>query len=291
MRDTNHRDTPNGEPPNRANTKLTSAERRERVRRRMRRGAYVLPSLFTMGNIWLGFYGVVSAYRGDFVQAAWLVIVAGVLDGLDGRIARMTNTESDFGKEFDSLADVLTFGAAPALMAFMWKLSDPSYGRLGWLIPLYFLLCTTVRLARFNVQTKSVDSRYFVGLPSPAAAGTVTIFFLFENQLTEVALWQTIREPLLFGILIVAGSLMVSTFRYPSFKSIDLRRRWSYRSALLLAVPFLVLTLAPALFFQIFVTTYTVWGPGLWLVGRLTRGSEASPTTEPSLDEPLTDES
>ena len=256
----------------------------------MRRGAYVLPSLFTMGNIWLGFYGVVSAYRGDFVQAAWLVIVAGVLDGLDGRIARMTHTESDFGKEFDSLADVLTFGAAPALMAFMWRLSDPTYGRLGWLVPLYFLLCTTVRLARFNVQTKAVDSRYFVGLPSPAAAGTIMVFFLFESQLSDVATWQVIREPLLFAVLIVAGSLMVSTFRYPSFKNIDLRRRWSYRSAPFLAVPFLVLTLAPALFFQIFVITYTVWGPGMWLLGRRGRAADNAATTEPSLDAPLTDE-
>lgn len=258
----------------------------------MRRGAYLLPSLFTMGNIWLGFYGVVSAYRGDFVQAAWLVIVAGVLDGLDGRIARLTHTESEFGKEFDSLADVLTFGAAPALMAFMWKLSDPSYGRLGWLVPLFFLLCTTIRLARFNVQTKAVDSRYFVGLPSPAAAGTVTIFFLFEHQLADVAAWQAIHEPLLFGILIGAGSLMVSTFRYPSFKRIDLRRRWSYRSAVIPAVALLVLTLNPALFFQVFVTTYTLWGPGLWLVGRLSRrGAEPASQNEPSLDAPLTDKS
>ena len=136
----------------------------------MRRGAYILPSLFTMGNIWLGFYGVVLAYRGDFEKAAWMVIIAGVLDGLDGRIARLTHTESEFGKEFDSLADVLTFGAAPALMAFMWKLSNPAYGRLGWLIPLFFLLCTTIRLARFNVQTKAT-SRTCAGMlrrPPPA---------------------------------------------------------------------------------------------------------------------------
>lgn len=250
----------------------------------MRRGAYILPSLFTMGNIWLGFFAVVSAFRDNFVQAAWMVIIAGLLDGLDGRIARLTGTESEFGKEFDSLADVLTFGAAPAWMAFMWELSSPAYGRIGWLIPLFFLLCTTIRLARFNVQTKAVDSRFFVGLPSPAAAGTVTIFFLFDQQLASLTAWQSIRAPLLMGILICAGSLMISTFRYPSFKSIDFRRRWSYRTASILGAGLLVLAFRPALFFQAFVSLYTLYGPTMWLVGRLTRRPE--PAAEPAGESP-----
>lgn len=277
------------EPPQHEPEAGLRAERRDRMRQQVRRGAYILPSLFTMGNIWLGFYAVVLAYRGAsldrfsaFEVAAWMVIFAGILDGLDGRIARLTNTESEFGKEFDSLADVLTFGAAPALISFLWGLS--ALGRLGWLVPLYFLLCTTVRLARFNVQTKSVDSRYFVGLPSPAAAGSIMVFLLFDQQFLVYELWQQIREPVLLGILVGAGSLMISTFRYPSFKTIDLRRRWSYRSAMVLAVILLVLTFRPALFFQIFISVYTLYGPTMWLIGRLTRRTEAAPdpATAPS---------
>ena len=270
----------------RARTSARDA-RRHRVRQQVRRGAYILPSLFTMGNIWLGFYAVVLAYRGTvlghpgaFEKAAWMVIIAGILDGLDGRIARLTHTESEFGKEFDSLADVLTFGAAPALMAFLWGLAD--LGRLGWLVPLFFLLCTTIRLARFNVQTKAVDSRFFVGLPSPAAAGTIMVFLLLDQQVRELALWQQLQDPLMLGLLACSGTLMISTFRYPSFKTIDLRRRWSYRSALVLAVTLLVLTFRPTLFFQGFITIYTLYGPVLWLIGRLSRRPESVAAEQPA---------
>ena len=267
-------------------------DRRIRVQQQVRRGAYILPSLFTMGNIWLGFYAVVVAYRGTvtghhgaFELAAWMVILAGILDGLDGRIARLTHTESEFGKEFDSLADVLTFGAVPAWLAFLWGLSD--LGRLGWLVPLFFLLCTTIRLARFNVQTKSVDSRYFVGLPSPAAAGTIMVFLLLDQQLGTFEIWRQIQDPLMLGVLIGAGSLMISTFRYPSFKTIDLRRRWSYRSALLLAVTLLVLTFRPALFFECFITVYTLYGPVVWLLGRFSRRVDSTTTEQPA-EQPAT---
>jgi len=141
---------------------------RPKMRQRLQRGAFLLPSLFTIGNVVLGFYAVVLGTRGDFEKAAVMVFIATVLDGLDGRIARFMHTESEFGKEFDSLADVLTFGATPALLTYFWGLRD--FGRLGWLVPLFFLLCTSIRLARFNVQVGTVDSRLFVGIPSPAAA-------------------------------------------------------------------------------------------------------------------------
>ena len=125
---------------------------RPKSSRKLRRGAYLLPSLFTVGTIVLGFYAVIRGLRGDFASAALMIILAGVLDNLDGRIARLTNTDSDFGREFDSLADVLTFGAAPALLAHLWGFRE--LGRVGWLLPLFFLVCATTRLARFNVQTK-----------------------------------------------------------------------------------------------------------------------------------------
>ena len=238
------------------------------VRRRLQRGAYLLPSIFTVGNIMLGFAAVVRGMEGDFERAAVLIFIAGILDGLDGRIARMSGTESDFGREFDSLADVLTFGAAPALLSIHWGLLE--LGRIGWLVPLFFLLCTTIRLARFNVQTTSHDSRYFVGLPSPAAAGSIASVLFLASQWgpeTPSLEWQIA----LLLSLVVVGSLMVSTFRYPSPKQIDLRRRLSYRAALLVATGILVLAYEPAAFLLTSALLYTLAGPGGWLVGRLRR--------------------
>jgi CDP-diacylglycerol--serine O-phosphatidyltransferase len=270
-------------------------ERTRRNRRRLRRGAYLLPSLFTIGNMLLGFYAVVMALRGSrvvvteaadayFVRAALAIFIAGILDTLDGRIARMTGTDSEFGREYDSLADLFTFGAAPALMTHVWGLD--SFGRIGWLVPLYYMVCTATRLARFNVQTKVLDSRYFVGLPSPAAAGSVCslLFFVPGPE------WRDLWGVLVFGSLIVAGTLEVTTFRYWSLKQIDFKRRWSYRAALPLALIILVIALEPRAFFLVVAVVYAGSGPVTWLVGRLRRGgdgdgSEAStPSSDPDTE-------
>nr|XP_061804846.1 CDP-diacylglycerol--serine O-phosphatidyltransferase-like [Nerophis lumbriciformis] len=237
------------------------------VRRRLRRGAYLLPSLFTMGNILLGFYAVVRGLRGDFETAAILVFCAGVLDGLDGRIARMTQTESDFGREFDSLADVLTFGAAPALLSYLWGLNE--FGRIGWLVPLFFLVCTATRLARYNVQTSSADSRYFVGLPTPAAAGSICSVLFFAPDSAS----QSWYGGLLMAILILLALLMISTFRFASLKKVDLNKRWSYRAALPLAAFLLILAYNPPAFFLIFAVVYVGSGPIGWIWRRLRRSS------------------
>lgn len=268
-------------------------ERRRKARRRLRlrRGAYLLPSLFTMGNVMLGFAAIVLGYRGshgnvsheNFQNAALLVLLAGFLDGLDGRIARLTHTESEFGKEFDSLADVVTFGVTPALLTFFWGLQE--HGRLGWLIPLFFLLCTAIRLARFNVQTRTVDSRYFVGLPSPLAAGAVvSLLFLITDQppSPERQRWL---EILMMLVLVGVGSLMVSTFRYPSLKKIDLHQRVSYRVALLVAATLLVLAVKPVAFFVSASLVYVLSGPWSWLFGRLRR--RAGPRAETAETDPL----
>ncbi|MEM7355237.1 MAG: CDP-diacylglycerol--serine O-phosphatidyltransferase [Acidobacteriota bacterium] len=242
------------------------------VGQRLRRGVYILPSLFTMGNILMGFYAIILGFRGEFATAALLVFVAGILDGLDGRIARMTHTESEFGREFDSLADVLTFGITPALLAYLWGLQD--LGRIGWLIPLFFLICTAVRLARYNVQTKAVDSRFFVGLPSPAAAGFIASF-LFVQPDSEIRVW--LAAAMLLS-LVGVGTLMVSTFRYASFKKFDLRQRWSYRIALPWAAGILALAFHPPAFFLSAAVVYTLTGPVSWLYGRLRRSSQESGT-------------
>ncbi len=158
----------------------------------------------------------------------------------------MTGTESDFGKELDSLADVLTFGATPAYLAYLWGLRE--FDRIGWLVPLLYLICTATRLARFNVQTKTVDSRAFVGLPSPAAAGAIAAILFWMPTLEEAASPQVVRFAMLV-VMALIGLLMISTFRYPSFKKIDLRQRWSYRMVLIFGVLLLVLTYHPDAFF------------------------------------------
>lgn len=241
-------------------------EARRAVSRRLRRGAYLLPSLFTVANIVLGFLAIVRGYRGDFRTATWLLLIAATVDALDGRVARMTGTESEFGREYDSLADVLTFGAAPALLAFFWGLED--LGRASWLVPLFFLVCCATRLARFNVQSRIVsDTRSFVGLPTPAAAGGVGSILFFAPD----PLWKPWTVPFLTVALIGLGLLMVSTFRYPSFKKIDLRQRRSYRALLPLALFVLTIAFHPPAFFLVAAITYALWGPLAWVGGRLGR--------------------
>jgi len=242
------------------------------VPRQLRRGIYLLPSLFTLGNIFLGFWAVVLGLRGAFQSAALMIFAAGILDALDGRIARLTHTESDFGREFDSLADVLTFGSAPALVAYLWGLQD--FGRIGWLVPLFFLVCTATRLARFNVQARNVDSRWFVGLPSPAAAGAIASLLFLAPAQGEVPPWQSATMLL---ALAAVGSLMISTFRYPSFKRIDLKERRSYRLLLPLTALLLVVAYHPPAFFLSVAVTYTCYGPIAWLAGRRGRLEAGGP--------------
>ncbi len=208
-------------------------KRRIQDRSRLRRGMAIIPSLFTIGNIFCGYYCVVSAYRGNFDYAAIALGVGAILDGLDGRIARLTKTTSDFGVELDSLADVLTFGIAPALLAFSWGLGaiegisadiTRHVQTLGWLATFAFVICGALRLARFNIQTKKPveagGKRYFVGLPIPAAAGLVaSVVHYFKTPLLLVG------SALLWYLLVLAVAfLMISTVRYYSFKEFDLGR-------------------------------------------------------------------
>ncbi|MCH9647927.1 MAG: CDP-diacylglycerol--serine O-phosphatidyltransferase [Deltaproteobacteria bacterium] len=256
---------------------------RRPFRGRLRRGIFILPSLFTTGNILLGFYAIILAYRGRFSDAALLIFLAAIIDTLDGRIARMTGTDSEFGREYDSLADLLTFGVAPPLMAFFWGLED--FSRIGWLIPLFFTICTATRLARFNIQTSSIDSRFFVGMPAPAAASSFcAILYTVPQRSDFTAPWQAVLSAITMAALILLGSLMVSTFRYRSFKQIDLRKRWSYRALLPICTLVLVIALRPEAFFLAIGVLYTASAPIAWLMGRLKRtpspGSEEGQLAE-----------
>ena len=232
------------------------------VRKRLRRGAYMLPSLLTIGNIMMGFYALICGMRGDFQRAALLIFAAALLDALDGRLARLTGTDSAFGREFDSLADVLTFGVTPAVLTYMWGLHD--LGRIGWLVPLCYLVCTAGRLARFNVQTNPVDNRYFVGLPAPAAACALGSILFFAPT---GPYWRWGALILVLALLFLGG-LMLSTFRYWSAKRIDLRQRWSYRMIFPAAGLLLVVSYHPPAFFLAVAVLYTFSAPVLWLRGR-----------------------
>ena len=208
-------------------------------RRRFRRGVYLLPSMFTMGSMFCGYACIVYAMRGEFVTAAPFIGFAIVIDMLDGRIARMTGTTSAFGVEFDSLADIISFGVAPAILTFAWGLQP--LGRLGWAAGFLFVAAAAVRLARFNIQAGSLDKRYFVGMPSPAAAGVLAAtVFAYPTGL------QTYAEALpVLAMIIAPALLMVSTVRFRSFKGIDLQARRKYPVLLLGALGLALLTAQP----------------------------------------------
>jgi CDP-diacylglycerol--serine O-phosphatidyltransferase len=200
---------------------------------RLRRGVSLLPSLFTMGNMFCGYACIVYAMRGDFDTAAPFIGIAVVLDMLDGRIARLTGTASDFGVELDSLADVISFGVAPAILAFAWGLQP--LGRLGYAAGFLYVSAAALRLARFNIQSATVtDRRYFVGLPSPPAAGiAASTVYLYPQGLHD----YRAALPAL-ALVLVPALLMVSTIRFRSFKTINLKMRRPYTVLFLIAIGF-----------------------------------------------------
>ncbi|MPY89773.1 MAG: CDP-diacylglycerol--serine O-phosphatidyltransferase [Luteitalea sp.] len=209
---------------------LTVLQRRPRAPRQFRRGTYLLPSLFTLGNMFCGYACIIYAMRGEYGTAAPFIGIAMVLDMLDGRIARLTKTSSAFGVEFDSLADVISFGVAPAVLALAWGLTP--MGRIGWVTGFIFVSATAIRLARFNIQgSAATDKRYFAGMPCPPAAGVVAAtVFAWPYGLTA---WHGV---LALPLLLVPALLMVSTIRYRSFKTFDLGKRRSYRNLIVLVL-------------------------------------------------------
>jgi CDP-diacylglycerol--serine O-phosphatidyltransferase len=212
----------------------------DRPRRRFRRGVYLLPSLLTMGNMFCGYACVVYAMRGEFETAAPFIGFAFVIDGLDGRIARMTGTTSAFGVEFDSLADIISFGIAPAILSFAWGLQ--SLGRLGWAAGFMFVACAAMRLARFNIQSASGgDKRYFVGMPSPAAAAVpAATVFAYPWGLDD----YRAALPAL-AMVIVPAVLMVSTIRFRSFKTLDSQGRKPYTVLIFVAAGIMLIATHP----------------------------------------------
>lgn len=247
-------------------------------RARLRRGASILPSLFTTANLFLGFLAIVRTLDGRFAEAAPLVGACVILDMLDGRIARLTNTQSEFGAQYDSLADAVSFGVAPALIAYAWALA--LVPRAGWPAAFLFTACGILRLARFNVQRHVVDSRFFVGLPIPAGAAQIAAV-VFVLPATRTERWEGIA---MLALVVTLGFLMVSTFRYRSFKGIDLRRRRSYISVLGIALLLMIVAMQPEASLLAVTGLYTLSGPAGWAISALRRRPDSRPPL--AVDEP-----
>jgi len=226
-----------------------------------RRGIYLLPNLFTTASLFAGFYSIVSAMNGRFEPAAVAIFVAMVLDGMDGRIARLTNTQSEFGAQYDSLSDMISFGLAPALVVYEWTLL--TMGKLGWLAAFVYAAATALRLARFNTQIGIADKRYFQGLASPSAAAVVAglVWIGDDYGLRYVAM----IGPLTWIVTVGAALLMVSTFRYHSFKNLDLRGRVPFVTVLVVVLVFVFISLNPALVLFGLFALYALSGPVLTL--------------------------
>lgn len=220
-----------------------------------RRGIYLLPNALTTASLFSGFYAIVSAANGVFDNAAIAIFVSMILDGLDGRVARLTNTQSKFGEEYDSLADMVAFGVAPGLVAFFWSLN--SLGQFGWTITFIYVAGAALRLARFNTQIGSVDKKYFVGLASPASAACVAgLVWCFHS--VEPAAWLTAMTIVVVG---GCGVLMVSNILYKSFKDLDLRGRVPFAAILLVVLGFVIVALDPATVLFSGFLLYALSGP------------------------------
>jgi len=231
--------------------------------RRVGMHIYVLPNLLTTMNMFFGFFAIIYSINGNFTWAAYAIVIAAVFDTLDGRVARATNSMSRFGAEYDSLSDLISFGLAPALMLFLWSLEP--FGRVGWLASFFFVACGALRLARFNVQSTSVEKAYFQGLPIPMAAGIVASSVLaFEDLELDAA-----RHWGLLAMTIGLGFVMVSTFRYRSFKDIDFKHRLPFRYLPVAVFVFAMVAIRPETTLFVLFLTYATLGAvfGIWRLG------------------------
>jgi CDP-diacylglycerol--serine O-phosphatidyltransferase len=234
------------------------SEERELLDRResLRRGVYILPNLFTTGSLFAGFYGIVATMNGNYHVAAWFILISSVFDGLDGKVARLTGTTSRFGVEYDSLADLVAFGVAPGLLMYSWALRP--FGKVGWLAAFLYVVCGALRLARFNVQVNTVESKRFVGLPIPAAASMVAACVLLFYHLGYSG---TIKKVSVLLLIYVLALLMVSGFRYYSFKDPELVKRQPFGFLVMAIFIIIVIVAEPQFMFFTLFFCYVVSGP------------------------------
>lgn len=232
------------------------------IEQHKRKGIYLLPNLFTTAGLFAGFYAIVAAMKGLYDSAAVAIFVAMVMDMLDGRVARMTHTESAFGAEFDSLTDMVAFGVAPALVIYSWGLSE--LGKVGWLLAFLHTAAMALRLARFNSQLTKSDKRYFTGLPAPAAAGVVVGYVWMQYDMGYVGEGSMLAAAITFLVAI----LMVSTVRYYSFKDLDFKGKVPFIVLLLIVMIFIGISFDPPKVLFAAFSLYALSGP-VWTVMRL----------------------
>lgn len=244
------------------------------------RGVYLLPNLITVGSMFAGFYVIILSADGNFQRAAWFILVSGILDGLDGKVARLTGTSSKFGVELDSLADVIAFGVAPGVLMYTWALRD--FGKLGWLAAFLFVACGALRLARFNVQVSTVESRRFVGLPIPAAAGIIATCVLLFYELGGSG---TVRQVSIMLLIYVLALLMVSNVSYYSFKDPALFKRQPFFFLVLAIIILISIVAKPVYMLFAIGCLYLISGP-IWTL-KLKKTEKKLESMDPFGDEDL----
>lgn len=244
------------------------------------KGVYLLPNLFTTAALFAGFFAIISGMKENFEAAGLAIIVAQLMDGFDGRVARMTNTTSAFGVQYDSLSDMVSFGLAPSLVMFSWGLEP--LGKFGWAAAFLFATCAALRLARFNTQVSTVDKRYFVGLASPPAAAVLA---------TTVWLWHDVVPPFEVSVLlalmtVMIGLLMVSNLRYTSFKGLNLRGRVPFVVMLAALLIFMLVIIKPPLVLLLMACLYCLSGPVMWVMSmRKSLAPSAAMSAAPTSDD------
>lgn len=220
-------------------------------------GIYLLPNILTTMGLFAGFFAIILATKGQFASAAIAIFVAMLFDGLDGRVARLTNTQSSFGEQYDSMADMLSFGIAPALLVYFWQFSE--LDKIGWLATFIYTAAGALRLARFNTQIGIADKRYFQGLPSPAAAALIASWVWMQNNIGNHN-YDSYLTVISWIILVGAGVLMVSNVRYYSFKEINIKDRSSFKLLLVAVLAIITINIFPSAILFILFLSYTLSG-------------------------------
>jgi CDP-diacylglycerol--serine O-phosphatidyltransferase len=221
----------------------------------MRKGIYLLPNTLTLCGMFCGFYAILASYKGHYVYGAWAILIAFIFDGVDGWVARLTNTTTKFGIELDSLSDLVAFGVAPAVLIYSWGLTP--FGRIGWGAAFLFVICGALRLARYNVQMGSAESKSFTGMPIPAAATVVASLVLFY---TEVRGGLIEKHYIILMLPFILSALMVSTLRYHGLKEVDLRKRKPFWLLVVIVSAFVLVFMYPETVLFLFALFYMLWG-------------------------------
>jgi len=243
---------------------------------KMRKGIYILPNLLTTGNLLCGFWAIISVFQEQYYYAAVAILLASVFDAFDGKVAKLSGTTSKFGVQYDSLADLISFGVAPALLAFSWALRP--YGKFGWLAAFTFVACGAIRLARYNVLASAGDTKYFKGVPIPVAASMIALTILLYLRLVETG-W--IKDIVILVMIYILAFLMVSNIRYYSFKELGLAKRKPLSSFVFVVLSLIVIVMEPVVVLSAFVLFYVLSGPvsmiWAWRKKRALRKMEPNP--------------